>query len=301
MKYAIDNIGSRIVPLYTGQRAVCPNCNTEVTGKIYKHRINHWAHLKKDCDNWHEPKSDWHVQWQNQFPEKNREIFITKNEISHRDDIRLDNGGIIEIQNSPLTIREVKKRESFYGKENLVWILNSQKLASSCFLKEEIISYKDKVSIILPKVIDVINYYDPQKIIAGILDNKEIGGLALGKNLYYVEDGNKMIFETNGDGYDFHSSWARYKFYARVVYESLYQNNGADIFYDKLIVEHRPSNRTVRNRILIKGRWRMFIDYMESPVFLDNLHGLCNDQIFDYKNKEVLDKKVFIHGYLKYT
>lgn len=146
MKYANYSNSSRIVPRYSGQRAICPNCGTVVTGKIYYNRINHWAHLKKDCDSWYEPISDWHVEWQNHFPKKNRELLIKRNGVAHRADVRLNNGQVIEIQNSPLSISEVKKRKSFYGKDSLVWVLNADNLASSCFIKQEFFLYRYKLS-----------------------------------------------------------------------------------------------------------------------------------------------------------
>jgi competence CoiA-like predicted nuclease len=46
----------------------------------------------------------------------------------HRADIRLNTGLVIEIQNSPIVIKEVIIREKFYGKDGLIWILNAKKI-----------------------------------------------------------------------------------------------------------------------------------------------------------------------------
>ena len=75
----------------------------------------------------------WHFDWQNNFPETNREVIlyddlkITK----HRADIRLDDGFVVEIQNSFIAVEEVRQREDFYGKSGMCWILNGKSLATN--------------------------------------------------------------------------------------------------------------------------------------------------------------------------
>lgn len=130
MRYALDEKENKIEVEFSGQRALCPGCKKEVTGKIYKYKKDHWAHLKRDCDNWYEPLSDWHIEWQNYFPNQNREVtlFDKTNQEFHRADIMLDNGIVIEIQNSPIVITEVEERENFYNKKGLIWILNAANL-----------------------------------------------------------------------------------------------------------------------------------------------------------------------------
>jgi len=65
MRYALDKNATKIEVEYSGQRALYAGCKNEVTGKIYKAKKDYWADLKKDCDSWYEPMSDWHIEWQN--------------------------------------------------------------------------------------------------------------------------------------------------------------------------------------------------------------------------------------------
>lgn len=91
MKYALDNEGYRIVVVNSGQQAQCPVCKSEVVGKKGEIKKKHWAHHRnKDCDSWYEPLTEWHLKWQNYFPEENREVIISENVKSHRADIQIN-------------------------------------------------------------------------------------------------------------------------------------------------------------------------------------------------------------------
>lgn len=98
MRYAITEIDNQTEVQYSGQKGICPVCKSNVKGRKAGKNIAHWYHLSlKDCDKWFEPITLWHLNWQNSFPKKNREVilFDKENNISHRADIRLDNGFII--------------------------------------------------------------------------------------------------------------------------------------------------------------------------------------------------------------
>lgn len=41
MRYALNENNDKIEPEYSGQRALCPGCKKEVTGKIYSNKKNH--------------------------------------------------------------------------------------------------------------------------------------------------------------------------------------------------------------------------------------------------------------------
>jgi competence CoiA-like predicted nuclease len=58
MRYANNDLGDKIEPQNSGQRAICPGCKFEVTGKNYQNKNNHWAHLNSDYDKWYEPTSE---------------------------------------------------------------------------------------------------------------------------------------------------------------------------------------------------------------------------------------------------
>lgn len=114
-----------------GLKGVCYCCGSEVISKCGNFNIWHWAHIDlKQCDNWWENETKWHRQWKNHFPIDNQEIVHVDNETyeKHIADVKTKNGVVIEFQNSPISIEELKSRESFYG--NMIWIVNGQNFKS---------------------------------------------------------------------------------------------------------------------------------------------------------------------------
>ena len=101
--------------------AVCPCCGNPVTPKCGSIKMHHWSHEnKKDCDSWYEPMTEWHINWQNLFPENCREVIIGV----HRADV-LYKGCVFEFQHSPLSEEEIKDREAYY--QNMMWVFDLQK------------------------------------------------------------------------------------------------------------------------------------------------------------------------------
>ncbi|MBR7182112.1 MAG: hypothetical protein IKD28_04945 [Clostridia bacterium] len=88
----------------------------------------HFSHKRgsKCLDNWRHDMSEWHINWQEQFPEEYREIVITKNGIKHRADILIQNT-VIEFQHSPISPEEFEERNFFYGNcgYNVVWVFDA--------------------------------------------------------------------------------------------------------------------------------------------------------------------------------
>lgn len=104
-----------------GSTGICPSCDEELIAKCGDIVIWHWAHkTTSDCDKWSEPMTEWHLQWQENFPDERREITIG----NHRADAMCNNGTIVEFQHSPISPKEVAKREAFYG--DMIWILDAQ-------------------------------------------------------------------------------------------------------------------------------------------------------------------------------
>lgn len=127
MIYA-EKDGQRVTPK-KHEQAICPCCQQKVFAKCGTIKIWHWAHESlADCDDWYEPMTQWHLDWQQQFPENWREIIIRDRYFStgtiHRADIQLPNGVVIEFQNSPISPQEILKREGFYRK--MIWVVNAQ-------------------------------------------------------------------------------------------------------------------------------------------------------------------------------
>ncbi|MBX2907887.1 MAG: hypothetical protein KF744_17715 [Taibaiella sp.] len=126
MQYALVK-GIRTEPT-KGEKGICEGCSSEVIAKCGSVKIHHWAHKNiEDCDSWYEPETQWHRNWKNRFPMEYREVSFTNpitNE-KHRADIHTSKGVTIEFQNSPISLDEVRSRDTFY--RNLIWVVNGVK------------------------------------------------------------------------------------------------------------------------------------------------------------------------------
>ncbi len=123
MLYALKN--DEIIPASPSMNAICPLCKQDVISKCGDVNIWHWAHKNlSECDSWSEGMGEWHYNWQKILPPENIEVTIKHNGISHRADIVLNDGTVIELQSSPISIDEIKEREEFYG--NMIWVFNLQ-------------------------------------------------------------------------------------------------------------------------------------------------------------------------------
>ena len=145
MRYALVN-NQRVLANKEAENAICECCKMPVKPFCGKINIEHFRHLQKnDCDSWYEPISEWHLNWQNMFPENFREIVILKNGKAHRADILNSKGTVIELQKSFISPEEIKQRESFY--EKMVWIFSGiefRKNFNVCFKWTTDIKTSDK-------------------------------------------------------------------------------------------------------------------------------------------------------------
>jgi len=122
------------------EKAECPLCSSELVSKCGSIKQWHWSHKhNKDCDDWYEPESEWHINWKNEFSIEQQEVTIG----SHRADI-FSRGTVIELQNSPLSSDKIIEREKHYGL--MIWLLNGKTLAKGLCLrnKKEIITFRWK-------------------------------------------------------------------------------------------------------------------------------------------------------------
>jgi len=100
---------------------ICPICQNKLIAKCGSIKIWHWAHeSNKDCDEWYEPESQWHINWKNNFSREEQEVIIGK----HRADIKTKNGIVIELQHSSISSEDIIEREQFY--KNMIWILDGE-------------------------------------------------------------------------------------------------------------------------------------------------------------------------------
>lgn len=120
MLYATTETGLRLTA-EPGRTAFCPVCREPVRPKCGRIVTWHWAHIgREDCDDWAEPDSAWHLDWQAIVPAEWREVVIGR----HRADIKAFDGTIVEIQHSTISADEIRERENFYGR--MVWIFDAR-------------------------------------------------------------------------------------------------------------------------------------------------------------------------------
>jgi len=126
----------RSMPFPKG-KGICEICGSETVSKCGPKVIWHWAHKSKQkCDPWWENETPWHREWKEKFPEDYREVAYTCPDTGeiHRADIATERGMFLEIQNSPMSLEELKSREGFY--KNLVWLVNAEKFHSRFNISE---------------------------------------------------------------------------------------------------------------------------------------------------------------------
>lgn len=127
MYYALVD-GKRTKPSKTGLRGICPECGAELISKVGEIVVPHWAHTSADHELacWaSEPKTQWHIDWQNRWPESEQEVLISHGNAKHIADIATTHDGmrkVIEFQHSSITAEEIRKREEFYGR--MFWVFD---------------------------------------------------------------------------------------------------------------------------------------------------------------------------------
>lgn len=113
-----------------GNQYFCPICGELLTIRATESLEvkTHFAHKRGTIcyDDWTHDMSEWHLSWQQRFPEQYREVVIEKNGIKHRADICI-NGTVIEFQHSPITGEEIAKRNTFYLScgYQVVWVFDA--------------------------------------------------------------------------------------------------------------------------------------------------------------------------------
>lgn len=122
-RYAIVE-GKKVLPTPKLKNATCPGCGGEMISACGKINIWHFRHKAKiNCDTWHEPITQWHLDWQDNWPESQREVFIKRRGSMHRADVLNEKGTVLEFQHSTIDITNIQARESFYGK--MIWVFDA--------------------------------------------------------------------------------------------------------------------------------------------------------------------------------
>ena len=128
MRYAlIDGIRQEATK---GAKGQCLCCGADVIAKCGKIRCWHWAHKNnEECPySKKEPKSQWHQDWQNYFPEKWQEVKCTDEQTGeiHIADIKTPNGLVVEFQHSAINSEERSSREQFH--KNMTWVVDGTRI-----------------------------------------------------------------------------------------------------------------------------------------------------------------------------
>ena len=106
----------------------CPVCLEKMFVKAGTKRARHFSHFPNcECnDSWNGQydMSDWHYEWQNQFPAENQEVVVQCDDVRHRADVITDRT-VLEFQHSPLSSGKFNDRNVFYHGNigyKIVWL-----------------------------------------------------------------------------------------------------------------------------------------------------------------------------------
>lgn len=129
MIYAALPDGTRATaqPAHRRAGASCPTCTSPVIPHCGPLVTWHWAHESADCDTWSEPESAWHLAWKKAAEiDRNARIEVvrTVDGKTHRADIILPGGLMIELQHGYLSVEDIAARERFWGRR-LVWLYDA--------------------------------------------------------------------------------------------------------------------------------------------------------------------------------
>ncbi len=128
MLYALNSKNEK-VKATPRAKSICPLCGESLIAKCGSIKSWHWSHQRNDCDSWYEPETEWHLGWKRLVDSQYTEVVMS----NHRADIIGNNGLVIELQNSPISVEEIQKREQFYG--NMIWVFNAEKFLKNLFIE----------------------------------------------------------------------------------------------------------------------------------------------------------------------
>ena len=126
MKYAlVDGIKKEATPKAQGK---CLCCGAEVIAKCGEKRAWHWAHKNNEECNYSkkEPKTQWHLDWQNYFPKEWQEVRCPEDNPIHIADIKTPEGLVVEFQHSYISVKDRLSREQFH--KNMIWVVDGTRL-----------------------------------------------------------------------------------------------------------------------------------------------------------------------------
>lgn len=123
MKFAIVGNNKHQKPA-KGIKGVCPFCGETLVARCGNIRMHHWAHPSDSQCPYKENKGEWHIDWQNEFPDDWQEVLLVDPATNEKNiaDIQTLTGFVLEFQHSHIKDEEKTARENFY--KNMVWVVD---------------------------------------------------------------------------------------------------------------------------------------------------------------------------------
>jgi len=115
--YALNEAGEKVTAT-PGAVGHC-TCGAFMRAKCGQVYVWHWSHEGTDCDPWQESETEWHRWWKGRARPDCCEVPLPP----HRADIRRDDGYVIELQHSAISVDEIRERERFY--KTIAWIFDA--------------------------------------------------------------------------------------------------------------------------------------------------------------------------------
>lgn len=221
-----------------GNEYHCPICEEKLELRQGDIRMHHFAHWKnRSCtDTWSSDMSEWHINWQAQFPEECQEVVVEFDGKKHRADVLIEESKlVVEFQHSPLSPREFAERNDFYTRSgyHVIWLFDMTKgFDDEHFILSndgDCYSWKHAWGTFAPAEYDCINYsgdwnyspdIDKQARIEGIHFNRRVLNEDVSvffqdhnrilKLLYYDIENKKIVTSINRKDNPF--VWSPYTF-----------------------------------------------------------------------------------------
>lgn len=113
----------------SGALGNCPFTNWQVRAHVGEIR-QYWAYIggQPELPPGYENETPWHAAWKMPIEDDSCEVIFGQNN-EHRADIVGNNGIVIELQHSPIDIRDVRERIVFYRgitDQRVVWVVDAR-------------------------------------------------------------------------------------------------------------------------------------------------------------------------------
>lgn len=141
MLFALDYNDKRvhISETHSNQEYYCEDCGARLIVRKGNIRIHHFAHTAHhECsDTWVSDRerkydtSDWHNEWQENYPSENQEVRLSLGETKHRADVMIGKT-VVEFQHSIMSANAFDDRNNFYLNLGckVIWLFDIQELYS---------------------------------------------------------------------------------------------------------------------------------------------------------------------------